>query len=219
MHCHCTAFFLNSDGCCGVEGIWKCLSIRSCNASLSQYTPCDCFTRTQHTHTCTHTHHPTVCLLLSFVDTTRLGRCRPIGLSLHWWKWSGWTEPLVVVKPPPVKWFVQYWILNWVGGTTLALVVSQACLGQCQERAARGSHSARQSLSQGAACCSRRCFLSSLLLFSLTFACLLRNVTLCLMVARQETRSWASSLQVPDRLHGLRSLTLHVLHSTDTSDP
>ena len=53
--------------------------------------------------------------------------------------------------------------------------------------------------------CSRRCFLSSLTLFSLSSVCLLRSSTLCLMVIRQELRSMACSLQVYNRLHSLRS--------------
>ena len=60
--------------------------------------------------------------------------------------------------------------------------------------------------------CSRRRFFSSLTLFSLSSACLLRSSTLCLMVVRQELRSWACSLQVFDRLHSLRSLDTTSFH-------
>ena len=60
--------------------------------------------------------------------------------------------------------------------------------------------------------CSRRRFFSSLRLFSVSSAFLLRNCALCLMVARHESCSWACSLQDSDRLHCLRSLVTTSFH-------
>ena len=66
--------------------------------------------------------------------------------------------------------------------------------------------------SKSMSCCSRHYFFSYLRLFSVYSACLLRTSTLCLMVLRQESRSWACSLQVSDRLHSLSSLDTMSFH-------
>ena len=53
--------------------------------------------------------------------------------------------------------------------------------------------------------CLQRRFFSSLRLFSSFPASIFRRSTLCWMVVHQESRFWACSLQVPDKLHFLRS--------------
>ena len=60
--------------------------------------------------------------------------------------------------------------------------------------------------------CSQQRFFSSLQLFSLVSASILRRYKLCGMEVHQESCSWACSLQVPDRLHCLRSLAIMSFH-------
>ena len=111
----------------------------------------------------------------------------------------------MIVKPLLVERVVAVLALNpWNYGKTLALMVGQMCLGQGLEGAARVV--AVQSSLRVNGCCSWWCFFSSLWLFLLFSASILRCSTLCWMVVHQGSRSWAYPLQVPDKLHFLRSL-------------
>ena len=86
---------------------------------------------------------------------------------------------------------------------TLALVVVQACISDNYERAATVV------IMQAILCIKEplltTSLISSLRLFSLASACLLRRTMLCLMVEWLEIHSRAFSLHVLDRWHSLRS--------------